>query len=476
MAIKNLSYTGKELDEVVKRYKDGYRNISKSTVTTIELKAGKIALSNIGNTVYGESVEYKGELELSPTTEVQTIKAGTFTNSPITIKHINLQEKKSDTAQIITPDDGYYLSKVTVSGKGSEYIGPSYTTVTSKTYMPGLMDQIIAGPKLFSGAQIVKGDPNLIPKNIGKDIKLFGLVGAYAGDVVVKIPDNGRAWSKCSSISDGGNLIITYGNGMFVGISRGTDSAYYSTDGITWMKSSMPTKSDWSALAYGNGKFVAVAMNSTNAAYSNDGITWKGTESYSTVNWSALCYGNGKFVAVADGSDTAQYSTDGINWLYSTIGSSSAWKSICYGKDKFIAAGDAGKISFSYNGIDWNSLTIYEYNHTKIYYANGIYIILINRNNTMLYSYDGISWSKGSIQADNNETINMWNDVCYGNGKFIAGADSDIIAHSTNGTTWEITKNSIGSNASLCYGDGRFVIATKGSNSNAWYSNTTLDH
>ena len=80
----------------------------------------------------------------------------------------------------------------------------------------------------------------------------------------------------------------------------------------------MPSSDYWNSVTYDNGKFVAIARGSIQAAYSKDGINWKATfeylsqnnsnitesvrsvigiPSYSTVN-------NGQFLRVIDGIPT----------------------------------------------------------------------------------------------------------------------------------------------------------------------------
>ena len=67
--------------------------------------------------------------------------------------------------------------------------------------------------------------------------------------------------------------IVTYGDGKFVALSYGI--SFYSLDGITWNRSDLPIGNHWSSITYGNGRFITVAKGSNIVLYSEDGINWK---------------------------------------------------------------------------------------------------------------------------------------------------------------------------------------------------------
>lgn len=71
---------------------------------------------------------------------------------------------------------------------------------------------------------------------------------------------------------------ITYGNGKFVAVASGTNSAMYSIDGANWVEVKLPCVASWTNVSYGNGVFTASAWESNVVAVSNDGVTWVGEE------------------------------------------------------------------------------------------------------------------------------------------------------------------------------------------------------
>lgn len=128
----------------------------------------------------------------------------------------NSQEKTvspSTSSQEITPDSGYEgLSKVTVTAMptaeqatptvtidstglivalavqaagyvaaGSKQGTLQLTAKAAQTYMPGTTDQSISASQYLTGAQTIKGDANLLPQNIAKDVTIFGVTGTHEG-------------------------------------------------------------------------------------------------------------------------------------------------------------------------------------------------------------------------------------------------------------------------------------------------------
>jgi hypothetical protein len=69
---------------------------------------------------------------------------------------------------------GYY-------SKGSKTATMDLTTIGTTIYRPGRYDQTIAEGTYLAGDQIIKGDYNLVPENIKKDVSIFGVTGTYEG-------------------------------------------------------------------------------------------------------------------------------------------------------------------------------------------------------------------------------------------------------------------------------------------------------
>ena len=283
-------------------------------------------------------------------------------------------------------------------------------------------------------------------------------VGAATKDlsnVVLELECKGSTMPSSSNWSS-----VTYGNGRFVAVGNGSNTAAYSTDGITWTAVTMPSSGHWISATYGNGRFVAVASRDTTAAYSTDGITWTAVTMPSSGHWSFVTYGNGKFVAVAYGSNTAAYSTDGITWTAATMPSSSGWKFGTYGNGKFVAVTDnRNKAAYSTDGITWTAVTMPSSGSwSSVTYGNGRFVAVGNGSNTAAYSTDGITWTAATLPSSGS-----WSSVTYGNGRFVA------VAYSTDGITWTAaTLPSSGSWSSVTYGNGRFVAVASNTDKAAY--------
>ncbi len=115
--------------------------------------------------------------------------------------------------------------------------------------------------------------------------------------------------------SSGLAAVASNGNGLTVAI--GADSTGYvcwSSNRTTWNGVYISQK-PWSDITYGDGKFVIVASGTNSAAYSSDGANWTEVKLPSTASWSNVSYGGGAFVACAADSDAVAVSYDGITWI-----------------------------------------------------------------------------------------------------------------------------------------------------------------
>ena len=91
---------------------------------------------------------------------------------------------------------------------------------------------------------------------------------------------------------------------------------------------------------------------------------------------------------------------------------------------------------------DWKSVT----------YGNGKFVAVAN-STTAAYSEDGINWTQTTLPIDD-----VWQSVTYGNGKFVAVANSTTAAYSEDGINWTQTTLPIKADwHSVTYGNGKFV-------------------
>ena len=108
-------------------------------------------------------------------------------------------------------------------------------------------------------------------------------------------------------------------------------------------------------------------------------------------------------------------------------------------------------------------------------YGNGKFVAgasMTKSNTSFAYSTDGINWTESTISDTNRD----WRSICYGNGKFVAvgtkftssgsstTSSGRYSAYSTDGITWTLKTLNSSANIpeSVCYGNDKFVVVGNG--------------
>jgi alpha-tubulin suppressor-like RCC1 family protein len=199
-------------------------------------------------------------------------------------------------------------------------------------------------------------------------------------------------------------------------------------------------------------------------------------------SWMGLAYGSGIFVSVlyqnitnpaATGPHSFATSADGINWTNIPIASGNLWKSVAYGDGKFVAfgggfGGGSQNAAISSDGTSWSFATTVSNAYDNVRYVGNKFIITARTQlyQSLLTSDDGISWTLKTLPGGTK----YWNNVEYGNGKFVAvaggvGNTSDIVAISNDGNTWTSEILPV-SNAwiDIAYGNNTFIAVVSSGN------------
>lgn len=236
-----------------------------------------------------------------------------------------------------------------------------------------------------------------------------------------------------------------------------------SADGNAWYPAAIPLAGIWREIAAGGGKFAALASGAgtrRRAAYSTDGINWTGATLPFDASWEGLSFGGGSFVAVASYSNKAAYSTDGIEWTETDMPIGASWRAAAYGDGTFaaVATNNSSMAAYSTDGITWTGAELpAAQNWNALAYGNGIFTALALNSGTAAYSTDGgKTWSETAIPAAE------WQDLAFGNGRFIAVAAGRAIC-STNGVDWtETTAGLSGENwRAAAFGKGAFMAVAR---------------
>jgi len=238
------------------------------------------------------------------------------------------------------------------------------------------------------------------------------------------------------------------------------------------------------------GVFVALENSNTGGAYSVDGNTWVDNslpDAGATNVWSNLASGlvddgsstfkQSAVVAVSQGGPAA-YSQDGINWTsvalpgtFATAGATAiAFGQITVNTGRFVAisANDSDVVYSDNGGQSWQSVAspLTGTNYTALTYGKGLFVALRANTNDTMYSEDGIIWS-GGVGLPNSS----WVDIQFGNGRFVAIAETGVAAYSLDGKTWvQSDLPGITSYARIAYGQGVFVVSSNAAGTAPIYS------
>lgn len=208
-------------------------------------------------------------------------------------------------------------------------------------------------------------------------------------------------------------------------------------------------------MCYGAGKFVAV-FGTTVIAYSKDGIVWDKVTNARSVN--RVCYGDEGFIAYyyssgSFGSGYRYFSSDGEKW---NVLSDAVAYTMCYGNDVYLELQSNGSVySTTNNGSTRTAMTSLSSSYSwenicyggingGVFVAEG-YTVSSSGNVTTYLAYSknkGETWSSiSSILADIRS-------ICYGNGRFVmafysssSGSEVKIVRYSTNGMSWGSVTN-----------------------------------
>jgi photosystem II stability/assembly factor-like uncharacterized protein len=253
-----------------------------------------------------------------------------------------------------------------------------------------------------------------------------------------------------------GYLIINGGfdpeptTGRFVTVGN-VGLAYSSDRGKTWK---LVDTGGWVQVGYGDGTFVAAATNK--AAYSDDGgDTW--TETTLPIGWGLVVgnvvYGNGVFVA---GSDKGlAYSLDkGRTWTKTSL---PGIRGIAYGNNKFVAVPfreTTAEYYYSSDGIQWQTGQFPQpAGWNDIAYGDGRFVAIAPPG--VAYSADGVNWTMVTMQIPIGEYVR--HSIDYGNGRFIQNDNFRWFAYSDDGGETWINGTLPGYATDTAYGDGTFV-------------------
>jgi hypothetical protein len=192
--------------------------------------------------------------------------------------------------------------------------------------------------------------------------------------------------------------------------------------------------------------------------------------------YNAVAYGDGRFVASACaaglGNEFAQ-SSDGVDWTVASSDHDGCYRSIAYGEGRFLAAAMyTNQVSTSTDGETWTSSCAksdctLQSEFDALTYGDGTFVgVSFFPGNRVLVSEDGITSDVLEITADAASI--QWQDVTYGNGRWVAVSHFGKAMYSTDLENWTVVDMAANGFYDVTYGDGMFVAvkrsATAGAN------------
>ncbi len=319
-------------------------------------------------------------------------------------------------------------------------------TKSAATYTPGTTDKIIAAGQFLGGDQIVKGDANLIPANIKKDVHIYDMIGTseegaalnvfvglnppttYEGiwiqttEVITSIINDlelwfAEAWNDTSLVSYA-DIPYAPGNGRPTLVAVGTDlylmggvgikyNYKYNTLTNIWTRmSDMPIATYLhTAVAIGTDIYVMGGWGSSgtqnyNYKYNTLNDTWevKKVIPYAIYQHTAVAIGTDVYVMGGNngGATTYNYKYDTLNdtWTIKKVMPYSAYlhTAVAIGTDIFIMGGINSSNNYKYNTLTdmWTALKVIPYSaqsHISVPVGTDIYIMGGSYNGTYTNNY-----------------------------------------------------------------------------------------
>jgi len=300
---------------------------------------------------------------------------------------------------------------------------------------------------------------------------LLALAGAQQAQF--DCTDDGLVWTEPTIPEANAWTGITYGNGLYVAVANdGTNRIMTSTDARNWTVRSAPGAAvPWYDVAYGDNLFVAVAgaNGAEDVMTSSDGVNWTRRSEPVTADFRRIEFGGGRFVAAAESTANLLVTADGVsNSSVTPSGTIAAYNNVSYVNDKFLifdqSSGSSIRSFTSTDGNSWTERTVPSGLWTSSAYGSGRVVAVGfggSGGDTLMYSPNGID---GWVLANDPATFPSYRAVAHGGGLFVAvnhnGSPEVII--STDGINWTgVAEPTTRSWINVAYGNGKFVAVAE---------------
>lgn len=111
----------------------------------------------------------------------QVLSGQTYYNTDTKTKRTGTMPNRGAVNQSLAINGSYTIPAGYHNGSGK--VTQNIPTKGAQTYTPGTANQTIAAGQYLTGAQTIKGEPNLKPENIKKGVSIMGIIGTWEGIV-----------------------------------------------------------------------------------------------------------------------------------------------------------------------------------------------------------------------------------------------------------------------------------------------------
>ena len=220
---------------------------------------------------------------------------------------------------------------------------------------------------------------------------------------------------------------------LVVPTNLGETHAYSTNAGTTWSNNASPLRASTSATgaAYTGEEFI-ITGNSAYYYTSQSGALNDFVESSAAAtNYTGVASnGAGNVILVLDNGNVSYSSNHGSSYSSATgIAGMPA-----YGAERFIIVNNSGNVAYSTDdGANWTTTVgaLSARTWTSLVYGDGKFVA-IGDTNIVAYSHDAITWYENII--DDQETFDT---LSYGAGVFVATGTTNKFAKSQDGKVWK---------------------------------------
>jgi len=157
-------------------------------------------------------------------------------------------------------------------------------------------------------------------------------------------------------------------------------------------------------------------------------------------------------------------------WLSGGAIENADWMDVTYGGSdngvKYFVAVDGtptNKVAYSVDGVNWTIATVPGNERWQcVEYGNGVFVAAANstERDNFMYSTNGTSWTL--VETPSPGTNQRWFDIVFTGTKFVAVGTDANCAFSTDGTSWSTgtALPNAGNYSAIAYGNGTLVAVT----------------